>query len=128
LVPAKTGFAFKVGQAAFEAGRCDKAEEYLAHFRQYGEPDKHAEMMAQADGMLNRLETMGCAEQQAPPPVERRGSCAVTDTNPSTPSLAMLLLLGLGLRRPRRRQLTWRARSRSPSRPSRCAGASEDQG
>lgn len=102
LVPAKTGFAFKVGQSAYEAGRCDKAEEYLVHFRQYGDREKHVEMLAQADTMLNRLETMGC-DQQAPPPVAKKG-CSVSGEDLGTggaPVLAGLMLLGLHRRRRR---------------------------
>src|SRR5690606_6037106 len=43
LVPGKHGFAHKVGVAAFNAGDCDKANTYLKHFLQYGDPEKQGD-------------------------------------------------------------------------------------
>ena len=99
LVPAKVGFAFKVGKAAFEARRCAKAAEYLAHFARYGDTEKHAEMLAEADGMQNRLETLGCGESEAPPPAGKEG-CSLDDSR--SPLGAMALLLPLFWTRRRR--------------------------
>jgi hypothetical protein len=60
LVPGKHGFAFKVGNAAFEAGHCQKAEEYLKHFEAYADPKKQADRLKQAKKIL--AETNGCPE------------------------------------------------------------------
>jgi hypothetical protein len=59
LVPSKHGFAFKVGQAAFEAGHCQKAEQYLNHFKTYGDPDKQADRLKETKKILAK--TNGCA-------------------------------------------------------------------
>ena len=97
LVPAKVGFAYKVGVAAFEARRCSKAAEYLDHFAQYGDPERHAEMLAETEGMQNRLETLGCGQSEAPPEVKKKG-CSI-DQDPSLPGAASLLCLVLLRRR-----------------------------
>jgi hypothetical protein len=98
LVPAKVGFAFKVGKAAFEAKRCDKASEYLDHFSRYGDPEKHEVLLAEADGMQNRLETLGCGSDEAPPPVAKKG-CALSDRYHPGLMLGLLGLLALRRRR-----------------------------
>lgn len=59
LVPGKHGFAFKVGKAAFEAGHCQKAEQYLHHFETYADPQKQKDRLKEAKKILS--ETNGCA-------------------------------------------------------------------
>lgn len=58
LVPGKHGFAFKVGTAAFEAGHCQKAEQYLNHFKTYADPKKQAARLDEAKKILGK--TAGC--------------------------------------------------------------------
>jgi Flp pilus assembly protein TadD len=58
LVPGKHGFAFKVGKSAFEAGHCEKAEQYLTHFQTYGDPKKQSDLMKEAKQILAK--TAGC--------------------------------------------------------------------
>jgi hypothetical protein len=77
LVPSKHGFAFKVGQAAWKAGDCSRADKYLAHFRTYGDMKKHAEYMGEADRILNEIEFKGCAVQPAETDASKRG-CSVS--------------------------------------------------
>jgi tetratricopeptide (TPR) repeat protein len=61
LVPGKHGFAYKVGEAAFAAGDCDKADVYLRHFLTYGDPDKNADKLARAKAILAEISISGCA-------------------------------------------------------------------
>lgn len=98
LVPAKVGFAFKVGKAAFEAKRCDKASEYLNHFDRYGDPEKHEALLAESEGMQNRLETLGCGDRDAPPPIAKKG-CALDDSQGPGALMAFLALLFVRRRR-----------------------------
>lgn len=97
LVPEKVGFAYKVGKAAFEARRCNKAEEYLGHFMRYGDAEKHAELQRDAEQLLNRIETLGCKSAEAPPPSDKKG-CSVVAPSGAGP-LAALALLALVRRR-----------------------------
>lgn len=101
LTPSKHGFAYKVGTAAWEAGDCVRAEKYLAHYRTYGEADKHPEFMTEADRILNQIEFKGCAE---PPPepdeteASKRG-CRVADESPFAPAVFVLSIVALSRRR-----------------------------
>lgn len=49
LVPNKHGFAFKVADAAYKAGDCEKAKTYLDHFLQYAEKEKYEEQLKIAE-------------------------------------------------------------------------------
>jgi hypothetical protein len=61
LVPGKHGFAHKVGVAAFQAGDCNKANTYLKHFIQYGDPEKNADKFEEAKQILGEISVSGCA-------------------------------------------------------------------
>jgi hypothetical protein len=61
LVPGKHGFAHKVGVAAFNAGDCNKANTYLKHFIQYGDPEKSADKFEEAKQILGEISVSGCA-------------------------------------------------------------------
>lgn len=63
LVPGKHGFAHKVGVAAFNAGDCDKANTYLKHFLQYGDPEKQGDKFEEAKQILGEISVSGCATQ-----------------------------------------------------------------
>jgi MYXO-CTERM domain-containing protein len=106
LVPGKHGFAFKVGTTAFEAKICSKAQQYLSHFTTYGDPEKHAEMLTEADKLMNRLETMGCGDE-APPPVENTRGCSVAGAEDGgAAALGLLGVMALTAQRRRRRSQT----------------------
>jgi len=60
LVPAKHGFALKVGIAAEKAGDCKKAITYYDHFVQYAEADKYGDDIAAAKKSLAALRKKGC--------------------------------------------------------------------
>jgi hypothetical protein len=64
LVPGKHGFAFKVGVAAFKAGDCDKANEYLRHFVTYGDPHRNADKLEEAKMILGEISVSGCASSR----------------------------------------------------------------
>lgn len=64
LVPGKHGFAHKVGVAAWNAGDCDKANDYLRHFIKYGDTDKNPEKSAEAKQILGDISVSGCATQE----------------------------------------------------------------
>ncbi|KIG12529.1 hypothetical protein DB30_01291 [Enhygromyxa salina] len=61
LVPGKHGFAHKVGVAAWNAGDCDKANSYLKHFLQYGDPEKQGDKFDEAKQILGEISVSGCA-------------------------------------------------------------------
>jgi hypothetical protein len=61
LVPGKHGFAHKVGVAAFQAGDCNKANTYLKHFLQYGDPEKNGDKFEEAKQILGEISVSGCA-------------------------------------------------------------------
>jgi outer membrane protein assembly factor BamD (BamD/ComL family) len=111
LVPGKHGFAFKVGDAAWQAGDCARAEKYLQHFRTYAPRDKHADYMARTDVILNEIEFKGCAVPAADPAEteasEKKG-CAVAGT--PIAALAWLLLPAWTRRRLSGRAAAGRAR------------------
>jgi hypothetical protein len=75
LVPGKHGFAHKVGVAAFNAGDCNKANTYLKHFIQYGDPEKAADKFEEAKQILGEISVSGCAT-------------ATTDTTTTTTTTA----------------------------------------
>lgn len=52
LVPAKHGFAFRVGNAAYQAGDCAKAMQYFTHFAAHGDEEKHADQLAAAEAFV----------------------------------------------------------------------------
>jgi hypothetical protein len=68
LVPAKHGFAHKVGIATWQIGNCDKTKEYLTHFVTYAEPDKFEEKIAEAQAILDEIEERQCASEPEPEP------------------------------------------------------------
>lgn len=70
LVPGKHGFAHKVGIATWKIGNCDKAKEYLTHFVTYAEPDKFAEKIAEAQGILDEIEKRQCASPEPDPELD----------------------------------------------------------
>jgi hypothetical protein len=61
LVPGKHGFAHKVGVSAFNAGDCNKANTYLKHFIQYGDPEKNGDKFEEAKQILGEISVSGCA-------------------------------------------------------------------
>ena len=61
LVPGKHGFAYKVGIAAWNASDCDKANTYLKHFLQYGDPEKYADKINESKQILGEISVSGCA-------------------------------------------------------------------
>ncbi|PRP95827.1 hypothetical protein ENSA5_36960 [Enhygromyxa salina] len=63
LVPSKHGFAHKVAVAAYEAGDCDRAQEYLLHFLTYGDSDKHLDELDEAQRLIEEIDASGCASQ-----------------------------------------------------------------
>ncbi|PRQ09103.1 hypothetical protein [Enhygromyxa salina] len=63
LVPGKHGFAHKVAVAAYEAGDCDRAQDYLLHFLTYADNDKHVDELDEAQRMIEELDASGCASQ-----------------------------------------------------------------
>jgi hypothetical protein len=110
LVPDKHGFALKIGEAAFEAGDCTKAERYARHFIKYAPQDKQETDGPRAYDVLNKIEYTNCAAtDEAPPPVEKKG-CQIGDDAPAPASLGVLLALLWGRRR------SGEAQSESPNR------------
>lgn len=81
LVPGKHGFAHKVGIAAWNAGDCTKADIYLKHFLQYGDPEKMADKIEEAKMILGEISMSGCA---APAPTTTTTTTAnpVEEENP----------------------------------------------
>jgi hypothetical protein len=73
LVPGKHGFAYKVGLAAFEAGDCDRAQEYLIHFLTYGDHEKHQDKLDDAQHTLEEIDASGCATQKSDMKVDATG-------------------------------------------------------
>jgi hypothetical protein len=63
LVPGKHGFAHKVGVAAWRAGDCNKANEYLKHFLTYADPEKLADKFDEAKQILGEISVSGCATE-----------------------------------------------------------------
>jgi len=63
LVPGKHGFAYKVGVAAWNAGDCNKANDYLKHFIKYGDLEKNADKAAEAKQILGDISVSGCATE-----------------------------------------------------------------
>ncbi|KIG12015.1 hypothetical protein DB30_02133 [Enhygromyxa salina] len=63
LVPGKHGFAYKIAAAAYEAGDCDRAQDYLLHFLTYGDNDKHLDELDEAQRMIEEIDASGCASQ-----------------------------------------------------------------
>lgn len=55
LVPAKHGFALKVGLAADKTGDCAKAVTFFEHFVQYAESEKYADDLATTKKRLAEL-------------------------------------------------------------------------
>ncbi|WP_181197863.1 hypothetical protein [Enhygromyxa salina] len=80
LVPGKHGFAHKVGTAAWNAGDCDKANTYLKHFLQYGDPEKHGEKIDEAKQILGEISVSGCATPTAATTTTSSTSAEPTDT------------------------------------------------
>lgn len=101
LVPGKHGFAYKVGTAAWEAGDCERAEQYLSHYRTYGAQDKHPDYMAEADRILNEIEFKGCAQQPQPDESEasKKKGCQVADESPLALGILVLSIVALSRRR-----------------------------
>jgi len=61
LVPGRHGLAYKVGVAAFEAGDCARADEYLRHFSRYEtDVEGKAEELADAKRRIGELAAGGC--------------------------------------------------------------------
>lgn len=60
LVPAKHGFALKVGIAAEKSGDCAKAITYYEHFLKYAEGDKYKDDIATTKKSLAALQKKGC--------------------------------------------------------------------
>ncbi|WP_106090044.1 hypothetical protein [Enhygromyxa salina] len=78
LVPGKHGFAHKVGVAAWNAGDCDKANSYLKHFLQYGDPEKQGDKFDEAKQILGEISVSGCATPTS--------TTTTTTTNTSEPT------------------------------------------
>ncbi|TPV97162.1 MAG: hypothetical protein B7733_01085 [Myxococcales bacterium FL481] len=78
LVPAKHGFAHKVGIAAYKAGDCQRAEEYLKHFLEYGDGDKHPDKMSEAKLTLGEISATGCADKKSKSKPSGTGTAAGT--------------------------------------------------
>jgi hypothetical protein len=70
LVPGKHGFAHKVGIAAWNVNNCDKAYEYLTHFVTYAEPEKNADKIKEANGILAEIEAKQCRTPEVAPEPE----------------------------------------------------------
>lgn len=87
LVPGKHGFAFKVGVAAWNAGDCVKADEYLRHFTTYAEGEKHAEKLEEAKKIMGEIAIQGCAQQAAPAPEPAPVTSDPTDSGDDAPML-----------------------------------------
>jgi hypothetical protein len=68
LVPGKHGFAHKVGVSAFNAGDCNKANTYLKHFIQYGDPEKNGDKFEEAKQILGEISVSGCATAETTNP------------------------------------------------------------
>lgn len=60
LVPAKHGFALKVGVAAEKSGDCAKAITYYEHFVKYAEADKYEDDIKSTQKSLDALKKKGC--------------------------------------------------------------------
>lgn len=60
LVPAKHGFALKVGVAAEKTGDCAKAIQYYEHFVKYAEPEKYEDDIKATQKSLDALKKKGC--------------------------------------------------------------------
>jgi hypothetical protein len=63
LVPGKHGFAHKIAVAAYEAGDCNRAQDYLLHFLTYGDNEKHQDELDEAQRMIEEIDASGCASQ-----------------------------------------------------------------
>jgi hypothetical protein len=70
LVPGKHGFAHKVGVASWKVKNCDKAYEYLTHFVTYAEPEKNADKIKEAQGILGEIEAAQCRTPEVAPEPE----------------------------------------------------------
>jgi len=64
LVPGKHGFAHKVGAAAFEAGDCEKALQYMLHFLTYAEGEQYEDKRAEARDVLTKMLEKGCVTEE----------------------------------------------------------------
>jgi hypothetical protein len=70
LVPGKHGFAHKVGIATWKIGNCDKTHEYLTHFVTYATEDKYADKVAEAQAILDEIQTRDCLTPEPEPEPE----------------------------------------------------------
>lgn len=68
LFPGKHGFAHKVGIAAWAAGDCVKADEYLRHFTTYATGEKYEAKLEEAKKILGEISIQGCAAKADPEP------------------------------------------------------------
>jgi hypothetical protein len=68
LFPGKHGFAHKVGIAAWAAGDCVKADEYLRHFTTYATGEKYEAKLEEAKKILGEIAIQGCAAKADPEP------------------------------------------------------------
>jgi hypothetical protein len=82
LVPAKHGFAHKVGIATWQVGNCDKTKEYLTHFVTYADPGKFAEKIAEAQAILDEIEERQCATPPEPDPEPEATENPLDDDDP----------------------------------------------
>lgn len=101
LTPGKHGFAYKVGQAAWEAGDCVRAEKYMSHYRTYADTSKHPEFAAEADRVLNEIEFKGCAVEPEPDETEasKKGCNIAPEPSPFALGIFVLSIVALSRRR-----------------------------
>jgi hypothetical protein len=81
LVPGKHGFAHKVGVAAWKAGDCDKANSYLKHFLQYGDPEKQGDKFDEAKQILGEISVSGCATPTSTTTTTNNNTAEPTDND-----------------------------------------------